>query len=149
MITRKDLEAKCEELADLDKRITFECESWADWKSMSELEQQETEDGYRTIFKNGFRAALNLTWPMIEELKAKVEQYANNILIHDKRATGHLRDYNLECEISKMLEEGLKFYANSKWNENYPGGIVYGDSILDMGDIASETLSEVQKLRET
>lgn len=47
---------------------------------------------------------------------------------------------------NNILIEAIKFYANSKWNDDYPGGITYkveGDTglYLDMGDKARESLA--------
>jgi len=41
------------------------------------------------------------------------------------------------------LEVVLAFYANSKWEEDYPGGIKYGDgTFLDYGDHARAALAK-------
>ena len=44
---------------------------------------------------------------------------------------------------NKKLIDALKFYADSKWNDSYPGGITYehnGDFYVDIGGIAKQAL---------
>jgi hypothetical protein len=57
MTTRKDLEAKCEELAD------------------AYLQKHYVSCVGDIDFKAGFTAALNLTWPLLEERDAKLKVY--------------------------------------------------------------------------
>jgi uncharacterized coiled-coil protein SlyX len=60
-----------------------------------------------THFNSGFLAGAAHMQKRIEELEAKVEQYANNILIHDKRATEHLRDFNLaQAKLKDLTQKG-------------------------------------------
>jgi len=45
-------------------------------------------------------------------------------------------------EENERLKEALKFYAEGNWNDNYPGGVDCGDSIIDMGHRARQALKE-------
>ena len=57
----------------------------------------------------------------------------------------------LEAKLEKAVE-GLRFYAEGEWLENYPGGVLYaaGDDTpefkthLDYGDKARTTLAELK-----
>jgi hypothetical protein len=72
MTTRKDLEAKCEELAD-------------NYWSLCDTDHSERNCNDHITF--GFYECLNLTWPMIEELKARLddERYEERQTIEHQR----------------------------------------------------------------
>jgi hypothetical protein len=52
-----------------------------------------------------------------------------------------LRESTAQQAIQKMAT-ALRFYATSKWNDDYPGGIDVGDNSLDMGYEAQRILRD-------
>jgi hypothetical protein len=95
MTTRKELEAKCEELAEnyADKKYPGEAIDAEDWIPYNLAE---------TDFQQGFHAALDLTWPMIEGIRAEVDRLQNHLGI-EKYNGADIRDGKIKPEKQTIL----------------------------------------------
>jgi hypothetical protein len=95
MTTRKEIEEKCEELAEnyADKKYPGEAIDAEDWIPYNLAE---------TDFQQGFHAALDLTWPMIEGIRAEVDRLQNHLGI-EKYNGADIRDSKIKPEKQTIL----------------------------------------------